>query len=75
MRLTVQDFMDNPALTSYHQMYEQDNSTVFVYAHLRPETEALLSQATNIVRGARKFLSAPEIQFKGGLTYDQDIHL
>ena len=62
MRLTVQDFMDNPALAGYHQMYEQDNSTVFVYAHLRLEAEALLSQATNIVRGARKFLYAPEIQ-------------
>ena len=62
MRLTVQDFMHNPALIGYHQMYKKDNSTVFVYAHLRPETEALLSQATDIVRGVRKLLYAPEIQ-------------
>lgn len=62
MRLTVRDFIDNPTLAGYHQMYEQDNSTVFVYAHLSPETEALLSQATNIVRGARKLLCAPEIR-------------
>lgn len=75
MRLTVHDFMNNPVLAGYHQMYKEDNSTVFVYAHLSREAEALLSQATNIVRGVRKFLSAPEIQFKGGLTYDQDIHL